>query len=197
MLRYFVSLAALLFVLSMMSQSQTTYTWPQLTSNNTAACSADGYGLLLSAGNAPAYCSDLFPATGWPFSGGWDDDSNPTYVITQYHDPSPAGDANTNGSGYWNIAKGRQITVNPPPFIGDMHNLMYGGGTGAQPNVVVEVQGWFCNGQSGDGDCNHNQMGSFMPDSGPQDVTSYYSHATVQYTAWDQAKATASVLDAA
>jgi hypothetical protein len=38
-------------------------------------------------------------------------------------------------------------------------------------------------------------MGSFMPDSGPQDVTSYYSHATVQYTAWDQAKATASVLD--
>ena len=85
------------------------YTQSQIFSNNTAACSADNYGLALSSTNAPAYCYHSFPDDSWTYTGGWRDDST-TAIITYYHDPTPAGDSGSNGSGNWNISKGRSRT---------------------------------------------------------------------------------------
>jgi hypothetical protein len=150
-------------------------------------------------GNAPPYCYHAFPDDGWPATGGWADTSNST-IISYYHDPTPAGDSGNNGSGLWNVAKGRVPFTANPPFSGDMHLLMYGGTYTNAPttNMVVEVQGWFCNGVSDDGDC--GGMGSFTlnpwSNSLPtQTVGTYYSHADVQYTSWDSDVANAQVLD--
>lgn len=198
-LENFVTLVVCVLTTVAVTSAQSSYPASQITSNNTAACSADNYGLQLG-GNAPPYCYHAFPDDNWPATGGWADTSNST-IITYYHDPTPAGDSGNNGSGLWNIAKGRVPFTANPPFSGDMHLLMYGGTYTAAPttNMVVEVQGWFCNGVSADGDC-PTQPDTFtlqpwninLP---TQTIDTYYSHADVQYTSWDPYVADAQVLD--
>ena len=72
------------------------------TTNNTAACSAAGYGL-----GGTSYCGAAF--------AGWTDRSSPTgsstQPLTQPHDPAV--------SGAWNISKGRGTQA------GDVHSLLY------------------------------------------------------------------------
>ena len=89
----FVMLVVCLLVAARISSAQT-YTFEQLTQNNTAACSVDGYGLL---GNA--YCAEAFPANAWPYSG-WADEQwvivngvpqNPAPIITIDHDHHTPG----------------------------------------------------------------------------------------------------------
>jgi len=212
-----ISLAAVvvcLFTATPFSHAQIpSYTAAQITSNNTAACSAPNYGLQLSTNNAPAYCADVFPCSvsltcyggppPWqPFPGGWKDDqllTGSNFILTPYHDPSPAGDATENPPGNWNISKGRIPSIHfgtPPPFEGDMHTLMYGGNysmTGTPTKIVVQLQGWFCNGVLNEGDCSTES--DYTPDGGYQYVNQYYGHADVQYTGWNPDVANARVID--
>ena len=134
--------------------------------------------------------------------GGWKDDQLLTgsyYILTPYHDPSPAGDATENPPGGWNISKGRlpgNPDQTPPPFEGDMHTLMYGGNyslSGPATKIVVQLQGWFCNGVLNEGDC--SAVSDYTPDGGYQYVNQYYGHADVQYTGWNPDVANARVID--
>jgi Carboxypeptidase regulatory-like domain len=93
------------------------------TTNNTAACSAAGYGL-----GGTGYCGAAF--------AGWTDLSSPagspTQPLTQPHDPAV--------SGAWNISKGRGTQA------GDVHSLLYPGST---TKVIAATQMWFCHGSGG------------------------------------------------
>src|SRR6266536_6302300 len=93
------------------------------TTNNTAACSAAGYGL-----GGTGYCGTAF--------AGWTDKSSPagsaTQPLTQPQAPAV--------SGTWNISKGRGTRA------GDVHSLLYGG---ASTKVIAETQLWFCHGSGG------------------------------------------------
>ncbi|MCW3845065.1 carboxypeptidase regulatory-like domain-containing protein, partial [Micromonospora yasonensis] len=93
------------------------------TTNNTAACSAAGYGL-----GGTAYCGNAL--------AGWTDLSSPagsaTQPLTQPHNPPVTG--------AWNISKGRGTQA------GDVHSLLYAGHT---TQVLAETQLWFCNGTGG------------------------------------------------
>src|SRR5579863_4762005 len=121
-----VLLALCLFATIQFSHAQIpSYTSAQITGNNTAACSDQNYGLQISYNNAPSYCADVFPCSvsltcypgppHWqPYPGGWKDDQLLTgsyYILTPYHDPSPAGDATENPPGGWNISKGRISSI--------------------------------------------------------------------------------------
>lgn len=67
-----------------------------------------------------------------------------------------------------------------------MHTLMYGGNysmTGPATKIVVQLQGWFCNGVLNEGDC--SGVSDYTPDAGYQYVNQYYGHADVQYTGWN------------
>lgn len=146
MLRRFripAAVAVCFFGLRPSLRAQQTFTFDQLTQNNTAACSAPNYGLL-----GVAYCADAFPGSYYPFSAGWADDQyvynsnnqpvGPAPIVTVQHDPSPAGT--------WNISKGRDKTgCCSVAALTDMHRMMYENGTGStSTKVIVETQSWFC-----------------------------------------------------
>jgi len=137
------------------------------TTNNTAACSAAGYGL-----GGTAYCGTAF--------AGWTDRSSPagsaTQPLTQPHNP-PA-------SGVWNISKGRGTQA------GDVHSLLYAGHT---TKVIAETQLWFCNGAGGTTVTVDGQMltrNRTCPTTGGT-----VSHFDIGYSSNDLAKANATADD--
>ncbi len=190
----FVTLVVCLCVLAQLGHSQTpSYTFDQLTQNNTAACSSSSYAPL-----GANYCGGTFPGDGSGLSG-WEDDQwvSGTQmlapVITLFHDPSPAGqyDSQTmQWNNLWNISKGRGPTVTPfDPARTDMHSLIYGNGVGTlATTVIVELQNWFCDPNYG---FNCGNEGSYVPaDQEPsapqQSIDQYFSHDDVLYTVWNQ-----------
>lgn len=203
-------LLAVLAVMCIAASAQTAgpYTFDQLIQNNTAACSYNGYGLL----NTP-YCTATFPADWNDYFSGWDDDqaynSNGTLapILTVYHDPSPAGTYSTTSGTWnylWNIAKQRTSPIcTKCPDPADMHSLMYGTGSNGQATkVIVETQSWFCDPaapRDQGTDCpNTNSYWDPVDqyDGVPnQQVNLYYSHAQVQYTAWNQPTMNARAVD--
>lgn len=91
------------------------------TTNNTAACSGPGYGLL-----GVGYCGDGF--------GGFADRSStsgPAVPLTEVQDPGVTGT--------WNVSKGRGTAW------GDVHSLLYAGST---TQVLAETQFWWCYGEN-------------------------------------------------
>src|SRR5215468_1922117 len=139
------------------------------TTNNTAACSAAGYGL-----SGTGYCGAAFD--------GWTDLSSPagsaTQPLTQPHDPAV--------SGTWNVSKGRGTQS------GDVHSLLY---PGATTKVIAETQLWWCHGSGGSSvtvDGQTLRTYEACPNLG---FSGSLSHPDIGYSSSDQAKADATADD--
>lgn len=146
-----------------------TTTHTALTTNNTAACSAAGYGL-----SGTGYCGSAF--------AGWTDLSSPsgsaTQPLTQPHDPAV--------SGTWNISKGRGTQS------GDVHSLLY---SGATTKILAETQMWFCHGSGGSNVTVDGQTLTRYENCPNIGFSAGVGHFDVGYSSSDQAKADATADD--
>ncbi len=168
---------------------------PSFFTNNTAACSKAGWGLL-----GPAYCAAPFPNTTWfDEVAGWSEEQNipaGQQVITAYHNPSPAGTyVSGSWNGLWNVAKGRGNNL-------DMDSLMYGAGkTTSSTKVVVELQSWFCVPNYFDSGTGCTIGSPYTPQQGvnegsnSQQIAENEGHAVNQYTTWYQPTMDARTVD--